>query len=70
MIEKQPPHKDEMGGFWEPFSIKTDEKIDAEKYAKMKPKGSPRGRKWSQNGSQNHEKIDPKIHAENGSKKH
>ena len=40
------------------------------KYAKMKPKASQGGRKWSQNGCQNHEKIDAKIDAENGSKKH
>ena len=40
------------------------------KYTKMKPKGSQGGRKWSQNGSQNHEKINAKIDAENGSKKH
>ena len=30
MVAHDTTREDEMGGFWEPFSIKIDEKIDAE----------------------------------------
>jgi hypothetical protein len=69
--EKGSPRKDEMGPFWEPFSIKKvigkSFKNQSRKALKINAKRLP---KWSQNRCQNASKIDARTGIEKDQENH